>query len=116
MRGLSHRAEKRRDFMEFTSDDAAYMYARACRAWYGVRAPRIVKDRIEELRRAGDHSGVKAWSQVAHQLAQLQSTKRSAVDQPRPRDDSRSRRVASARAWPRSASSPAAPAGRPVKG
>jgi hypothetical protein len=57
-------------FMEFTIEDAAVMYARACRAWYGRRAPRIVKDRIEELRRAGD---VRAWSQVAHQLEQLQN-------------------------------------------
>jgi hypothetical protein len=63
--------EKRVLFMEFTSEDAAVMYARACRAWYGRRAPRIVKDKIEELRRAGDHHGVRAWSQVAHQLEQL---------------------------------------------
>ena len=61
--------------MEFTSEDAAVMYARACRAWYGRRAPRIVKDRIEELRRAGDQGGVRAWSQVADQLEQLQKSK-----------------------------------------
>ena len=59
--------------MEFTSEDAAVMYARAYRAWYGRRAPRIVKDKIEELRRAGDDSGVIAWSQVARQLEQLQA-------------------------------------------
>ena len=59
--------------MEFTSEDAAVMYARAYRAWYGRRAPRIVKDKIEELRRAGDDSGVIAWLQVAHQLEQLQA-------------------------------------------
>ena len=49
------------------------MYARACRAWYGPRAPRIVKSKIEELRRAGDLDGVKAWSQVADQLLQHHS-------------------------------------------
>ena len=65
--------------MEFTSEDAAVMYARACRAWYGRRAPRIVKDRIEELRRAGDQGGVSAWSQVADQLEQLQKSKGSAA-------------------------------------
>lgn len=46
------------------------MYARACRAWYGPRASRVVKNRIEELRRAGDQEGVTAWSQVADQLLQ----------------------------------------------
>src|SRR6516162_6700632 len=66
-------SEKRVLFMEFTSEDAAVMYARAYRAWYGRRAPRIVKDKIEELRRAGDDSGVIAWSQVARQLEQLQA-------------------------------------------
>jgi hypothetical protein len=61
-------SEKRVLFMEFTSEDAAVMYARACRAWYGRRAPRIVKDKIEELRRAGDDSGIIAWSQVLTSL------------------------------------------------
>jgi hypothetical protein len=46
------------------------MYARACRAWYGARAPRIVRSKIEELRRTGDDEGVRAWSQVADQLLQ----------------------------------------------
>jgi hypothetical protein len=64
--------------MRFTSEDAAIMYARACRAWYEPRAPRIVKRRIEELQRAGDHVGVIAWSQVAHQLEQLQNVDGSA--------------------------------------
>jgi hypothetical protein len=41
-------------------DVTGAMYARACRAWYGMRAPRIVKKRIEELRRAGDLGGVAA--------------------------------------------------------
>jgi hypothetical protein len=49
------------------------MYARACRAWYGPRAPRIVRSKIEELQRAGDPGGVRAWSQVADQLLQLHS-------------------------------------------
>jgi hypothetical protein len=56
--------------MHITSEDAAAMYARACRAWYGPKAPLIVRGKIEELRRAGDHSGVIAWSQVAEKLSQ----------------------------------------------
>jgi len=58
-------------FMEFTYEHAAIMYARACRAWYGPRAHRIVKERIEELARAGDHDGVRAWSEVEGQLTKL---------------------------------------------
>jgi hypothetical protein len=30
--------------MHVTEREAASMYARACRAWYGQRAPRIIKD------------------------------------------------------------------------
>jgi hypothetical protein len=54
--------------------EAAFIYARACRAWYGKRAMRVVKRRIEELRRAGDDEGVSAWAQVADQLSQLDRT------------------------------------------
>jgi hypothetical protein len=57
--------------MYVSPDDAAAMYARVCRAWYGMRAPRIVKKRIEELRRAGDLGGVAAWSLVAEKLLLL---------------------------------------------
>jgi hypothetical protein len=66
--------------MNATPDEAAAIYARACRAWYGKRAPRIVKRRIDELRRAGDHEGVDAWKQVAAKLSLLQ-TSRSKVDE-----------------------------------
>jgi hypothetical protein len=58
--------------MHVSPDDAAAIYARACRAWYGGRAPRIVKKRIEELRRAGDLEGVEAWRLVAEKLSLLQ--------------------------------------------
>jgi hypothetical protein len=71
-------AKSERAFMRVTSEDAAIMYARACRAWYGRSAPRIVRDKIEELRRAGDHGGVIAWLQVANQLEQLQNVNGSA--------------------------------------
>jgi len=37
--------------MEFTYKHAAIMYARACRAWYGPRAQRVVERTIEELAR-----------------------------------------------------------------
>jgi hypothetical protein len=59
--------------MHVSRDDAAAIYARACRAWYGKRAPRIVKKRIEELRRSGDLGGVEAWTEVADKLSLLQN-------------------------------------------
>jgi hypothetical protein len=59
------------DMMYVSDEDAAVIYARACRAWYGKRAAGVVKKRIEELRRAGDIKGVVAWSQVADKLSQL---------------------------------------------
>jgi hypothetical protein len=38
--------------MHFTEDDAAFMYARACRAWYGSKAKHVVSKRIKELQQA----------------------------------------------------------------
>jgi hypothetical protein len=54
--------------MRVTEREAASMYARACRAWYGRRAPRVVKETIEQLRAANDESGVHMWTLVAEQL------------------------------------------------
>lgn len=57
--------------MNVSSDDAAFIYARACAAWYGRRAPRIVMNRVSELRRRGDLDGVQAWTKVADKLSHL---------------------------------------------
>jgi hypothetical protein len=35
---------------EVTEREAASMYARACRAWYGRRAPRVIKEKINAER------------------------------------------------------------------
>ena len=51
--------------MHITEDDAAHMYARACRAWYGRRAKHEVNKRIKELQLAGDEAGVRIWKRVA---------------------------------------------------
>jgi hypothetical protein len=59
--------------MNISSEDAV-MLARACLAWYGPRAARVVSNKIKELRRAGDHGGVVAWSEVAGKLAQPADT------------------------------------------
>jgi hypothetical protein len=54
--------------MHVTEREAASMYARACRAWYGRRAPRVVKETIEQLRAANDEPGVRMWTLVSEQL------------------------------------------------
>ena len=57
--------------MPITEDDAAFMYARACRAWYGRRAHKVVGRTIKQLERAHDQPGVRIWSRVADHLTQL---------------------------------------------
>ena len=57
--------------LRITEDDAAFMYARACRAWYGRRAPKVAKRTIKQLEQARDESGVRIWSRIADHLAQL---------------------------------------------
>jgi hypothetical protein len=57
--------------MHVNMDHAAYIYARACRSWYGRRASRIVKKRIGELKKVGDAKGVQAWSLVADKLSYI---------------------------------------------
>ena len=47
------------------------MYARACRAWYGKRALKVVNDQIRHLQKRGDHKGVVIWGEVATQLSLL---------------------------------------------
>ena len=55
--------------MSVSYDDAT-IYARACRAWYGRRALRVVSRKLDELRRRGDADGVAAWAKVAAVLSQ----------------------------------------------
>ena len=54
-----------------TEDDAALMYARACRAWYGRRAQNIAKRTIKQLEHAHDEPGVRIWTRIADHLKQL---------------------------------------------
>jgi hypothetical protein len=61
--------------MHVTPDQAAKIYARACRAWYGPRARRVVQGRVQEMHRRGDRSGIKAWEQVAAALETEKSRK-----------------------------------------
>jgi hypothetical protein len=58
--------------MYLSEQDAAGVYARACLAWYRGRASDVVATKIQRLQKIGDRGGVKAWSQVAAQLAEFQ--------------------------------------------
>ena len=57
--------------MKIDIDEATAIYARACRAWYGRSAGRVVKERLRDLLKRGDADGVVAWSKVAHHLSRL---------------------------------------------
>jgi hypothetical protein len=47
--------------MHVTELEAASMYARACRAWYGRRAQKVVKDEIKRLRTKNDEADGRWW-------------------------------------------------------
>jgi hypothetical protein len=59
--------------MFVTQEQAAEMYAKACRSWYGARASSVVHSQIKKLMAKGDGKGVKAWQQVARALERLSS-------------------------------------------
>jgi len=54
--------------MFVTEEEAAEMYARVCRRWYGDDAKSVVSSKIGALKAKGDHKGVKAWTRVHHSL------------------------------------------------
>ena len=56
--------------MRVSQSDAAVIYARACRAWYGKRASKVVADQIRRLKRRGDAEGVAIWTIVADRLSE----------------------------------------------
>ena len=62
--------------MYVSERDAAAIYARACRAWYRDRAQQVVARRIKQLRKNGDVSGVRAWTEVEAELAKARKANR----------------------------------------
>ena len=54
--------------MWITTEQAAEMYARFCRARYGHEAIDIVKKRAAELRQMGDKDGERIWNMVAQNV------------------------------------------------
>lgn len=54
--------------MWITTDQAAEMYARFCRARYGVNAAKVVDEKAAELRNSGDAEGERVWKKVKQQI------------------------------------------------
>ena len=63
--------------MQASSHDVAVIYARACRAWYGKRAVRVVSEQVRNMKRRGDAAGVAIWSKVADRLTELNAARKS---------------------------------------
>jgi hypothetical protein len=59
--------------MWLTHEDAIVMYARFCRARYGVNAYEKVKKRATQLARTGDLPGEKIWTEVAAEIEKSQN-------------------------------------------
>jgi hypothetical protein len=51
--------------MQITADEAAFVYARACRSWYGRGARRMIMSQMEELRHAGDPRALRICKLIA---------------------------------------------------
>ena len=59
--------------------DAIKIYAKMCRARYGLAGRTIILARAEELRRRGDIEGANVFEQVAHELSVLDRRGSTAV-------------------------------------
>jgi hypothetical protein len=62
--------------MQITADDAAFVYARAYRSWYGGRARRMIMSQMEELRYAGDPRALRICKLIAEELSKLDAERR----------------------------------------
>jgi hypothetical protein len=66
-----------------TDEEAAEIYANACRSWYGAKAKSVVKAKIRALRAKGDHKGVVAWKRVQQALERKERNPTANVGGPR---------------------------------
>jgi hypothetical protein len=55
-------------YMFVTEEEAAEIYAKACRSWYRDEAKAVVNSKIRALKAKGDNKGVNAWTQVRSSL------------------------------------------------
>jgi hypothetical protein len=58
--------------MFVTDEQAADIYARACRRWYGPKAKSVAKSKVRALKAKGDYKGVSAWHQVVLALERVE--------------------------------------------
>jgi hypothetical protein len=61
--------------MFVTEDEAAAIYARASRSWYGPKAKSVAKSKVRSLRAKGDDKGVIAWQRVVDSLEREHTAK-----------------------------------------
>jgi hypothetical protein len=54
--------------MWITTDQAAEMYARFCKARYGANAVQVAEEKRTELRGAGDSEGERVWTKVKRHI------------------------------------------------
>jgi len=54
--------------MWITTDQAAEMYARFCKARYGANAAKVAEEKTIELRGAGDSEGERVWTKVKRHI------------------------------------------------
>jgi hypothetical protein len=73
--------------MQITADEAAFVYAQACRSWYGGGARRIIMSQMEELRDAGDPRALRICKLIAEELSKLEAERRGAGAAPAIRQD-----------------------------
>jgi hypothetical protein len=60
--------------MNISDEEAAAIYARACRAWYGPGARGVVQRKIKQLEQQSDFDGVRAWTAVARHLSRMSAS------------------------------------------
>jgi hypothetical protein len=68
---VSASALRHKGVMWITTEEAVTMYARFCRARFGVRAKDMVLAKADKLEAAGDLEGKRIWSDVARVLDTL---------------------------------------------
>ena len=68
---VSRLALRHKGVMWITTEEAVTMYARFCRARFGVRAKDMVLAKADKLEAAGDLEGKRIWGDVARALDKL---------------------------------------------
>ena len=59
--------------MQITQNDAVTMFARYCRARFGKKAVRKIRERAKALQKQGDVEGHDVWNRVADEIEKNKS-------------------------------------------